>query len=281
MTTANQMNPEIYRLRTRLIALVSCINRLSIHSGTMEKYDDRISSRIYTDVQSAVDALRSEGVIADSVGLLEIGMTIYEMEDSDDQLAYETTYRMLEKALVAYRLVKNHLKDTTHKLIEACNLDSEDKISEILESAELETSRQRRYAVHVNNASWDLPDLDDMKVRIFNTYKFMLLTHTSRIPELSDSGGRDYENNWHPHLQGRLFMENSSVIDNMEFCTKMKSIVLIVDSIEYEVRDMLDGMRAWKMMQCAMSLHSRLGADSGLGLLGQDLVRTIAKFVLE
>ncbi len=235
------------------------------------------------DVQSAVAGLRSEGVIGDSVVLYEIGMTIHEMGDSGDQLVYETTYKMLEKTLTAYRLVKNHLKDTTQKLIEACNLDLEDKIScdEILESTEREISRQRRYAVHVNDASWDPLDLDDMKERIFETSRFVLLTRTSCIPELSDSGERDFENDWSPRLHVRLFLEKSRLMDNVEFCATMKSTVLIVDSIEYEVRDMLDGMRAWKIMQCATSLHSRLGADSGLGSLGIDLVRTIAKFVLE
>lgn len=64
----------------------------------------------------------------------------------------------------------------------------------------------------------------------------------------------------------------SSNVDNYSICEMMTIAGIMVEFNENEVCGMLCEFRAWRILPCAMSLHSRLGKNSLLGLLGQDLI---------
>jgi hypothetical protein len=273
---------DILLLRTRLIALISCIDHLSIHSDTLEKYVRFFHIETLADIQSAMMGLHLEGVITDTVRLLDIGTTIDELEYSNNPLAYQIIYKLLEKTLKAYRLMKIHLKDATQKLINAYDLDAEQIMGwvEVVGLPESETSKQTRYAAHVNDSSWNLLKLAELGERVFDLCDYMHRKHICCIPAMPVSGERDF-GDWYPYLKVGGFLHLHGCFSKEDFCVEMTSAVMIMESIECEIEDMLDGIRAWKILQCAMALHRRVGAESWLGSLGQDLVKMIAKRVLE
>lgn len=62
-------------------------------------------------------------------------------------------------------------------------------------------------------------------------------------------------------------------------CSLAFNVARILWALEQEVSDIYMDLTSWKALHCAMALHSRLGERSLLGMMGEDLVRTILNFV--
>jgi hypothetical protein len=62
-------------------------------------------------------------------------------------------------------------------------------------------------------------------------------------------------------------------------CTMALNVALNLWALEQEVSDIYTELTSWKVLHCAMALHLRLGKNSLLGMMGEDVVRSILKFI--
>ena len=74
---------------------------------------------------------------------------------------------------------------------------------------------------------------------------------------------------------------NVSVLTNLdrgdtdEACFEAVRIANIIQAVGIEANDMFLEMNMWKSLPCAMALHSRLGKESRLGWLSQDVMQMV------
>ena len=53
----------------------------------------------------------------------------------------------------------------------------------------------------------------------------------------------------------------------------------ILWALEQETSDIYNDLTSWKALPCAMALHNRLGKDSWLGMMGEDVMKLVFNFV--
>jgi hypothetical protein len=63
-----------------------------------------------------------------------------------------------------------------------------------------------------------------------------------------------------------------------EACFESMRIAKIIQAVGFEADELFLEVTAWKKLQCALGMHSRLGEKSPLRLLNQDLMKMILEF---
>jgi hypothetical protein len=89
------------------------------------------------------------------------------------------------------------------------------------------------------------------------------------------------QNNENPHL----FSVNPYTILKMidegrieESCFQSMRMAKIMQAVSSEAAELHMEMTMWRRIPCVMALHSRLGKESYLGWLGQDIIQMVLKF---
>jgi hypothetical protein len=63
-----------------------------------------------------------------------------------------------------------------------------------------------------------------------------------------------------------------------ESCFQSMRIAKVMQAVSLEAAELHLEMTMWRRIPCAMALHSRLGKESYLGWLGQDIIQMVLKF---
>ncbi len=271
-------NTSIHHLKLKLFALCACVDKLSLRDDIHGQRVFDLNRAWREDALAAIRELRANGVLTGSADLYSVGVAL-KMSD-----ACETAEGVVSQTLWVYQSFREHFAEATGQLIAACGLEWDAVLDEVpkMEQRDPVPTLQKRYVRHVNSTSGNTAELLlKLSARVDSLREFMFGRNATRIPVLSEEGVREFHDDWRPHFKTTQFLQEACFIRNNEYCQVAMSMLCIVQSVEDELRDILDEMRAWRVLQCAMALHRRVGSGSRLGMLGEDVVRVVVKFMLK
>jgi hypothetical protein len=280
---ASTVDDQVKHHKLRFLASVLCMDNFGICKYHAVRYDDCLIYEWRKDVVVHAERLS----ITQAVCLSSISDAIAA------EKPYEVVHNEIERILHAFTALRMRITQELDQILALCtHLDRSEIQQKVPRSdpRDPESTLKARYVEHVNDTSWNparfasikwrIDDLSDFMWRGEDEYATSYDNFIRCIPVLTEAGKREI-GNWTPHLDIRRFLSEADFTPDHAFCRIMMSTECIVESIENEVRDILDEIRAWKTLQCALALHRRLGARSLLGALGEDLVRIVVKLLLE
>ena len=274
----NNNTTIIRRLKIKLFSLCACVDKLSIHDSIPPPRVYDLNAHWKEEALAAVTELRANGVLAGSADMYRVSVALLVDGTGDAE-------GVVSQNLRVYRSFRGHFAEATDELIAACGLERGAVLDEVPRMAQKQQpdparTLQERYVSHVNSTAGITEEvLLGLSDRVDTLCDFMCGRNACRIPVLL-SGVREYDD-WLPHFKTTRFMQEALFIGNEEYCRISMSMLCILQSVEDELRDILDEMRAWRVLQCAMALHRRVGGGSRLGMLGEDVVRLVVKFVVD
>jgi hypothetical protein len=277
---ASNITLEIFDSKIKILALCGCIDRLSICDAIPDRFVCYLNEKWKNNTLQMIIKLREDKVLSDTVNISDISNAFGPMEDVCN--SYQLAESVTHKTLHAYKSFREYFSKETYKLIAVCGLKIDKVLCEVPKMQKFEpvSTSDQRYISHVNNTLGVTSEsMLKLKTRLDLLCGFMYDRHVCCIPVLPDVGDRVF-GDWLPLLKVRRVLQEAHITEDSYFCRIAMSTLIILQSIEHEVGDVLDELRAWKILQCAMALHPRIGHGSLLGLLGEDLVRKVVKVML-
>ena len=274
------VDDQVKHHKLRFLALVLCMDNFGICKYHTLRYDDCLIYEWRKDVVVHAERLS----ITQAVCMSSISDAIAA------EKPYEVVQNEIERILRAFTTLRMRITQELDQILALCtHLDRSEIQQKVPRSdpRDPESTLKARYVEHVNDMSWNPAHFASIKWRIDDLCEFMWTggetydSHFIRcVPVLTEAGKREI-GNWTPFLDIRRFLSEADFTRDHAFCRTMMSTACIVESIESEVRDILDEIRAWKALQCALALHRRLGARSLLGAVGEDVVKIVVKLLLK
>ena len=279
-TTTTTVDDQVKHHKMRFLASVLCMDNFGICRYNTLRYDDCLIHGWRKDVVAHAEQLSiTEAVCVSSIA---------------DAIAAEKPYAVvqdeIERVLRAFTALRKRITQELDQILALRTQLNRDEIQQMVPRSDLRDQvsiLNTRYTDHVNNMSWNPAHFANIKWRIDDLCEFMWTgggEYESKfircIPALTEDGMREM-GDWIPRLDIRRFLSEADFTRDPAFCRIMMSTTCIVQSIENEVRDILDEIRAWKALQCALALHRRLGGASLLGSVGEDVVRIVVKMLFD
>jgi len=269
------LEEQVKHHKLRFLASVLCIDGFTITSS--RPYDYCITSRWKKDaIAKAEELCRNGTIIAEAACISSIGEAIAA------EKPYAEVLNEIQRVLGAFASLRMHMALELDHILALCTLMQDEIQQEVPRSDQRDQVAilKKRYITHVNNASWSPACLANIQWRIEDLCEHMRKKYICCIPALTEDGVRNVCD-WKPYFDTKHFVIMANLVCDRVFCRFMMSAICIFESFENELRDILDEVRAWKALQCALALHRRLGRNSPLGSVGEDVVRVILKFVLD
>jgi hypothetical protein len=270
------VDDQVKHHKMRFLASVLCIDDFTITSR--RRYDYCITQRWKKETIANAEELCRNGTIAEAACISSIGEAIAA------EKPYEEVLNEIQRVLGAFTSLRMHMALELDQILALCCFTLiRDEIQQDVPRSDQRDQvaiLKTRYITHVNNASWSPARFANIQWRIKDLCEHMKKKYICCIPVLTEDGVRNMCH-WQPYFDTKHFVIMANLTCDRVFCRDMMSAICIIESFENELRDILDEVRAWKALQCALALHRRLGRNSLLGSVGDDVVRVILKFVLD
>ena len=266
----------------RSAALMACIHRLSISSSIMVRYKAALEKCGW-----AAEIFRENAVLRQkhtppwsSVSLSSVALKIIEIqsrEEGVDSAAVLVIHKMMAEIVCTYKTVTLHVKDISAALIATGYINFQEDI-QVCEQWLLYPNNRKPLREHVDAQPGNIYpfQLKRLKYRIDSLYSYFgrrgRMFYVANVQNHSDS---DDSRKVKTFFDSELVLFNLGTMDFKLLGRLMIDLSFIMQSIEEEIRDMMDEFSAWRILVCAMALHPRMGRESPLMLLGDDLMKTI------
>jgi hypothetical protein len=255
-------------LRIGLIAILSCTDRLTIHDFTPDYRVRMFEAVTHSELFKALSSLQIGGRSWKKTSLTDVCAKIYELEQSCETSSnsQKIIQNMLVQSFATYQTTKTNIIEMVNRLACMSQLDVDGITAKCRKQTAIIQTFEERYRENYRRQRKTVPltlsGLND-RIRVLNSAMKKMEFLCFNRKYLTD------------------VLSSSYTVDNSSLCETMTIAGIMVEFNESEVYKMLCQYCAWKILPFAMSLHKRLGKGSLLGLLDEELIKTILRYYVE